>query len=144
MEKKQRPFLRWQELVLLLVLVCGLLWWKYQRPAGATAQLYIGNQAVMALKLDSTVRRIDLAEEYGVPVSLEISGGKLRFVDVDCPDHLCEKTGWISQEGESVVCLPNRVAAVIAQSGPAGTGVAGSLPPLAASTPHWGGERPGR
>jgi len=40
---------------------------------------------------------------------LEISGGKVRMIDSACPDKLCVKSGWISRQGESIVCLPNRV-----------------------------------
>ena len=40
---------------------------------------------------------------------LEISGGRVRMIDSACPDKLCVHAGWISDPGESIVCLPNRV-----------------------------------
>jgi hypothetical protein len=40
---------------------------------------------------------------------VEISGGRVRMVDSACPDKLCVRTGWISQPGGSIICLPNRV-----------------------------------
>jgi hypothetical protein len=40
---------------------------------------------------------------------LEISGGRVRMIDSACPDKLCVRSGWISRQGESIVCLPNRV-----------------------------------
>jgi hypothetical protein len=33
--------------------------------------------------------------------------------DADCPDKLCEKTGKISKNGETIVCLPHRVVVEI-------------------------------
>ena len=47
-------------------------------------------------------------EEYGVPVSLELDTNRIRFVDVTCPDHLCEKSGWLIGNHQSAVCMPNR------------------------------------
>lgn len=40
---------------------------------------------------------------------VEIYDGKAFMVRAECPDHLCIKQGKISFEGETVVCLPNRV-----------------------------------
>ncbi len=40
---------------------------------------------------------------------LEIRDGKARVTDASCPDRLCVRQGEISKEGESIVCLPNRV-----------------------------------
>ena len=42
-------------------------------------------------------------------VTIEIDGERMRFVSSQCPDHTCERTGWISRVGQSAVCLPNRV-----------------------------------
>lgn len=34
---------------------------------------------------------------------------KICIIDADCPDKVCIKTGWISDAGESIVCLPNKL-----------------------------------
>lgn len=39
---------------------------------------------------------------------VEVDSGKIRFVDADCPDKICIETGWISEPGESAVCLPHK------------------------------------
>jgi len=39
----------------------------------------------------------------------EIRDHRIRFIEADCPDKLCERTGWISRPGESAICLPNRI-----------------------------------
>lgn len=40
---------------------------------------------------------------------VEIKDGKVRVIDSTCPDKLCIKQGWISNVGETIVCLPNRI-----------------------------------
>jgi hypothetical protein len=43
------------------------------------------------------------------PFVFEIKDGKVRMKDSTCPNRLCVKMGWISQEGQMVCCIPNRV-----------------------------------
>ena len=40
---------------------------------------------------------------------LAIDNGKAYMKNADCPDKLCMHQGRISQTGERIVCLPNRV-----------------------------------
>ncbi|MDO5549250.1 MAG: NusG domain II-containing protein [Eubacteriales bacterium] len=64
------------------------------------------------------VQRIELADSYrntftldgdSTEYTIEVDGKRMRFVDSQCPDHTCERTGWISRVGDTAVCLPNRV-----------------------------------
>ncbi len=50
--------------------------------------------------------------EKGVNI-LVIKGGKAHFKNSDCPDKTCEKMGKIEKNGESIVCLPNKVIAEV-------------------------------
>lgn len=52
---------------------------------------------------------IDL-KDYGKNIILEVGDGKARFLESDCNDKICIKTGYIQKCGEVAVCLPNRVA----------------------------------
>ena len=40
---------------------------------------------------------------------LNISGGTVAVVEANCGDHTCIRTGGISREGETIVCLPHRL-----------------------------------
>ena len=41
---------------------------------------------------------------------LEVKDGSWRAVDVDCPDKICEKQGWVSEERYvPIICLPNGI-----------------------------------
>lgn len=48
------------------------------------------------------------------PVSVEVSEGRVRVVESDCPNHACVETGSISAAGSVVACVPNRVVVRIA------------------------------
>ncbi|SKC39284.1 NusG domain II-containing protein [Maledivibacter halophilus] len=41
--------------------------------------------------------------------TISIKDGKVEIIEADCPDKLCVKDGPISQPGEILVCLPNKV-----------------------------------
>lgn len=41
--------------------------------------------------------------------TISIQDGRAAIVSSDCPGEDCVHSGWISEGGRSVVCLPNRV-----------------------------------
>lgn len=102
-------------LILLAVFLLAAAAWLFWRATASSEQ----NLAVITLD-GAEIRRIDLEtepdgvfslqQEYGVPVSFEVKEGAIRFVNVDCPDHICEDEGFVSLEGQTAVCMPNRVA----------------------------------
>lgn len=49
-------------------------------------------------------------ESDGKPVHFVIKDGGISFYDVECPDKICEKSGVLSQENDTAVCMPNRVS----------------------------------
>ena len=56
----------------------------------------------------------------GVTLEVTVSGGEVSVTDSDCPDRICVKTGRISKDGQSIVCIPARV--VIRITGEGGDG----------------------
>ena len=97
-------------------------WYAFARlapPQGAMATVWVDGRAVMTLTLpEHEGEYLSLEEDYGKPVHFKVEEGKIRFIDVDCPDHICENTGFIYLEGQTAVCMPNRVSLTI--TGPAG------------------------
>lgn len=45
--------------------------------------------------------------------TLVIEKGEAYFTDSDCPDKTCQKSGKISKEGETIVCLPHKIIAEV-------------------------------
>lgn len=44
---------------------------------------------------------------------LVIEGGEAKITEANCPDKLCTYQKSISKEGESIVCLPNKIVVSI-------------------------------
>ena len=40
---------------------------------------------------------------------VEIRGGKVRMLSSPCPNHTCQKAGWICCQGQVICCLPNKI-----------------------------------
>ena len=79
-----------------------------------------GRQVVV--RVDGAIAaRLPLAQDIRYPVEIEgtttnilvIQDGSVHMQEADCPDHLCIHRGAIRYAGDSIVCLPNRVVAVI-------------------------------
>lgn len=62
----------------------------------------------------------DQTIEIGTTNVLQIKDGKARMIHADCPDQLCMKQRSISKQGESIICLPNRVVVEVSGTEDAG------------------------
>lgn len=104
--------------ILLLAVLLGGFFLLKQDSGYGVAALSIDGKIVELYDLGKEEnRRIDLSETYGVPVTLEIKDKAICFYESLCPDHICENYGYISREGETAVCMPNRtVLTIYAQS----------------------------
>ena len=47
-----------------------------------------------------------LYEVGGYVVHLQVKDGAVAFQDSQCPDHVCEQFGWLSEEGAWAACVP--------------------------------------
>lgn len=90
-----------------ILLLAGILYLLF-RPGGTGAWAVVAidgrETARYSLLEDRTVKLGD--EDYNI---LKISHGAAAVIEANCGDHTCIRTGEISREGESIVCLPHRL-----------------------------------
>lgn len=94
--------------------------------AGSALVLNMPHQSLVQIKQDGkVVRTVDLAAAqdevfimrgHGGSNTIEISDGKIRVKEADCPDHTCVKMGWLSSSALPIVCLPHRLEIAYAES----------------------------
>ncbi len=82
----------------------------------ALFMLFSSSGETVCVSVDGvTVERIDLSHEgeYTVKghdsIRFGISGGGVEMISSDCPDKICVKTGKITDNVHSIVCMPNKV-----------------------------------
>lgn len=42
-------------------------------------------------------------------MTVQVKDGAIRAKDSTCKNKICVHTGWISRDGQSIVCVPNRI-----------------------------------
>ncbi len=99
-------------ILIIAVLAAALIFLgiHFMRPSQGDAMAVVtidgGTFGSWPLSKDHTV-------EIGDGNRLVIKDGKADMVWADCPDKLCVNQKAISREGESIICLPNKVVVSI-------------------------------
>lgn len=85
----------------------------------ATANIYVDGKLVRSIALDRVTEAytFEVSEENGWESTIEVAHGRIRVAKANCPDHICEKQGWISDGIQPIVCLPHRLVIEIVQAG---------------------------
>ena len=98
--------------LVLVLAIAFFAWQNLGKTGGKVAAVHIDNH-------DEVIRiELDKDGEYPItggklPVTLVVKDGAIAFVDSQCPDHICEGTGFISRESRTAICMPAGVAIII-------------------------------
>lgn len=99
-------------IILILVSCIGLFAYKqYAKSSHHIAVIKQDGKIIKSIDLDSIKEKNQFKvtykkNHYNI---IEYEKGRIRFIDADCPDKICVKTGWISEPGQTAVCLPHKL-----------------------------------
>lgn len=93
-------------LSLLAVALVAYLWQGLPQQGGVCQVIYQG-EVVLTVPLD--VDQVFSIEQLP-QVVFQVRGGRVAFIESDCPDQTCVHTGWIGSARGFAACVPNRVA----------------------------------
>jgi len=102
---------------LLLALAVALIPLQFCREPGRTVLAEVAGKVVFTAPLGRD-RLVDLAGPLGT-TQLQIADGRARILTSPCPHKVCIGMGAVSQSGELLACVPNRLLVRI-EGGPAG------------------------
>ena len=88
------------------LLAAVLIFRSIAEPNGSSAAVFYNGEQIALLSLGTD--GVYPFDEYGVTV--EVKNRSVRVINSDCPDKICEKTGFISSSAQTIVCLPNRIS----------------------------------
>lgn len=71
------------------------------------AKVYVDGEIYDTLPINQD-KKLTIETEFGRNV-VSVHDHGVEMVEANCPDHLCEKIGFVNQIGNQIVCLPNRV-----------------------------------
>lgn len=99
-------------IIISLCLLCAFLFalplFSANRPSAAA--IWQNGEKVEEIDL-SAVRESRKITVGGCVLLVE--NGSIRFLDADCPDKLCVKSGALSKNGDTAACVPNKVVVII-------------------------------
>ena len=100
-------------LVILAVATVVLLVSSSRKEEGAYVVVMVQNEEVARYSLAIN----GIYDINGGTNTIEIEDGRVRMLEAFCPNHLCIRQGWIHLEGQSIVCLPNKVTVIVRGTG---------------------------
>lgn len=89
------------------------LWQRYVVSAEGTAAVVSRDGETIGSYPLNVEERVALTGEGGERNVLVIRDGEAYMEEADCPDRLCVKQGAIGKNGESIICLPHKLAVQI-------------------------------
>ena len=107
-----------KEILLLLIIFAAavigyFVFQKLQSTPGAQVKVTVDGTVYGTYDLYTTgekAKKIQIKNAEGtVTNTLVIENGKADMISADCPDKLCVNQHAISSNGETIVCLPNKV-----------------------------------
>ena len=97
--------------ILLAALLC-LTVTLITKQKGNVVVVYVNNSEYIRMRLDEDSELLIQGVDSGTNL-LIVKDGKAYIKEASCPDKVCVNTGSISNENDMIVCLPNKVVAVI-------------------------------
>ena len=106
-----------KDLILILAvlvgagLIAGAL--ALAKKPGAYVRVEQDGKMIALYPLDEDRREVFPDRDIAEGNVLVIEGGRVHMESASCPDKLCVKQGTRSQVGETIVCLPHRLAVTV-------------------------------
>jgi hypothetical protein len=119
MSTDKRTKYRLDIIIVLSVVVIGivmLLALVFTQKSGEYVIVKMDGAEIARFELYSDTE-YEIKGDHGERNLLVIKDGKAEIKEASCPDGLCIKTGKIDKEGQSIVCLPNKVVVEISGEG---------------------------
>lgn len=101
-------------LLILAVLVLAGGFWLFRtvtREEGARAEVTVDGELLMTLPLSEDTSVV--LGEGAHTNTLVIENGTACVSAASCPDHVCMDRGAVRYDGETIVCLPNKLVVTI-------------------------------
>lgn len=106
----------WVLLMLSVLLIVGLIPLAWQQDRAARVRVYQDGKLFGEYDL-AAARRIETPGPLGVTM-VEIADGRVRIARDPSPRQYCVRAGWLSEVGQTAICLPNRTSIELVGTGP--------------------------
>lgn len=94
-------------LLIIIVIILSLLFIFSSKISADVAYVYYESDLI--LTIDLNINKIYEVNGYNGIVKIEVNNKSIRVVEENSDKHICSRQGYIKNEGESIVCLPNKI-----------------------------------
>lgn len=96
-------------LIAAILVISGAVWGytHFTRQTGAFVTVTVDGEETARLPLSENTSLVIGQGEH--TNTLVIENGKAHISQASCPDHVCIRQGEISCDGQTIVCLPNKL-----------------------------------
>ncbi|MBE6087199.1 NusG domain II-containing protein [Clostridium beijerinckii] len=116
-------FKKW-DIIIIVILLCislipelvfGVIMGKHYN--GTYAEITIDGKFYKKINLSEHrgEDQIDIKTSYGDNI-IEVKDKSIKVIDADCKDKICVRSGFISEPGQIIVCLPHKLMIEIKSS----------------------------
>ncbi|NLK85909.1 MAG: NusG domain II-containing protein [Clostridiaceae bacterium] len=99
-----------------IIAAAAAIWLIYSQAASGRpvkAEIYYYSQLVETVELAAGREKVfSVPQDDDVVLRID-ANGSIQFIESDCPDKVCIKTGRIHLAGQSAACLPNGIVVKI-------------------------------
>ena len=107
-------------IIIAAVAIAALLFWilysNFFGKSGTYAEIYYKTERVKTVALSQGKEDTFSIEQVPSVVFQLYTDGSIAFIQSDCPDKVCIKSGRLHLAGQYAACLPNRVYMKIVSS----------------------------
>ena len=96
------------DIIVICLLIIIPLFYIAHQPNGNKKLFLISGNEKKEIQLKDQIIKLNNGD-----VVIEVTKDGARFIENNCPGNICVKTGWAERCGQTVACVPNRLALVI-------------------------------
>jgi hypothetical protein len=99
-------------IITVIIVAAAAIWYFYSSAVSGRpvrAEIYYWSDLVGTVELvPGQERTIPVPQDENVVLQVD-ADGSIRFIQSDCPDKICVRTGRLYLAGQSAACLPNGI-----------------------------------
>ncbi len=107
-QKRLKPWQKNLIFAVVVLLVAGIAFFAIRKKPETETKLValvdFGDGITETLPLDEDYDYLYDVGDY--VVHIQVKDGAAAFLDSQCPDHVCEQFGWLSEEDAWAACVP--------------------------------------
>lgn len=101
--------------------------WLLQGKAGTVARIYQDGVCIRTIDLSTVTSGYSFTVETGAGGYnvVQVEQGRICVTEANCPDQVCVRQGWISNQAAPIACLPHKLIVEITDDPAADSGIDG-------------------